>query len=294
MVWSGDWYAYPGPRIPGHGIRAKTGRGVKFGQTWWGDRWIAALERLVDPGRLTRGRTYARAGQVLNLDLAPGSVAARVQGSRPTPYAVRIRLPLLPDDAWERVIDAMAGQAIFAAKLLAGEMPRDIEDAFTAAGVELFPSARDDLDTSCSCPDWSNPCKHVAAVYYLLGEQFDEDPFLLFRLRGRDRAEVVRELRERRALGSGLPPVEPAPLTAPAALPDEPAVPLEECLDAFWAGGPDEDLFRTDVTPPERDAEPLRRLGTPPFWDSDREFLPLMGSLYAAISRAARAAILGT
>src|SRR5262245_37143350 len=177
--WYDDEYPRPKPRRPADGIRAQTGRGA-FGKSWWASRWIAALERLVDSARLQRGRSYARSGQVLNLAIAPGGVSSRVQGSRATPYRVKIEVAPLDDRAWEAVADAMGSQAIFAAKLLAGEMPQNIEEAFAAAKVSLFPDKAGDLVTDCSCPDWANPCKHVAAVYYLLGERFDADPFLIF------------------------------------------------------------------------------------------------------------------
>src|SRR3990172_10049122 len=148
------WYDYdrPKPRRPANGIKAQTKSG-KFGKTWWAGRWIAALERLVDSARLSRGRSYARSGQVLQLESGPGGVAARVQGSRPTPYKVNIRFQPLTDVAWDRVIEAIAGEAIYAAKLLGGEMPADIEEAFARAGASLFPDKAKDLQTDCSCPD---------------------------------------------------------------------------------------------------------------------------------------------
>ena len=188
MGWWYDDYPKPKPRKPADGIKAQS---KKFGQTWWASKWLAALERLMDSGRLSRGRSYARSGQVLNLDIKPGRVDAQVQGSAPRPYKVQIEIKPLSEKEWNRVADAMAEQAIFAAKLLAGEMPQNIEEAFAAAKVNLFPTSSGDLDTDCSCPDWSNPCKHIAAVYYLLGEQFDGDPFLLFRLRGKSKDEIM-------------------------------------------------------------------------------------------------------
>ncbi len=160
-----DWdeWDYPRPRRAVDGIRAQTQRG-KFGATWWAGRWLAALEQLVDPGRLARGRSYARSGQVTKLDVGRDGVDARVQGSRPQPYRVSIRFRRLPDDAWDAVAEVMAGQALFAARLLAGEMPEQIEDAFRDAGFALFPEKEADLTTDCTCPDWANPCKHVARV----------------------------------------------------------------------------------------------------------------------------------
>src|SRR3990172_5889984 len=190
------WYDYdrPKPRRPADGIKAKTQRGT-FGKTWWAGRWIAALERLVDSGRLARGRSYARSGQAVKLDVGPDGVSALVQGSRKTPYKVSIRFQPLSDADWEKVTDAMAAQAIYAAKLLSGEMPAEIEEVFAAAGVTLFPAVKNDLKTDCSCPDWANPCKHVAAVHYILGEQFDDDPFRIFELRGRNKAAIADALR---------------------------------------------------------------------------------------------------
>jgi len=197
----------------------------------------------------------------LNLDIAPGRVQARVQGSRPTPYKVSVELAPLSDAEWARAIAAMAEQALFAAKLLNGEMPENIEEAFAAAKVPLFPTSGSDLQTSCSCPDWANPCKHVAAVYFLLGERFDEDPFLLFYLRGRSKTQLIAELRALRTA--------PAVAEAPAAYTVEPApaadgVPLEEQLADFWTVGPGLAAFPIKIAAPAIDLALLKRLGPPP------------------------------
>ena len=116
------------------GIKAKSKRG-KFVKNWWADRWIAALKPLMDSGRLGRGRRYARRGQVIDIDIAPGRVASRVQGSRRTPYKVNIQLKPLTTQQWDKVLDALAEQAIFAAQLLNGEMPTDVEEVFEAANT---------------------------------------------------------------------------------------------------------------------------------------------------------------
>jgi uncharacterized Zn finger protein len=284
------WYPKSKPRRPAHGIQAKTGRG-QFGKTWWASRWIAALERLVDSGRLSRGRSYARSGQVLNLDIQPGRVDSHVQGSRPSPYKVRIEIEPLNDKAWNKVIDAMAAQALFAAKLLAGEMPPNIEEAFSAAGVSLFPQQRADLATDCSCPDYSNPCKHIAAVYYLLGEQFDEDPFLLFRLRGRAKDDILAALRARRTAEVASPKAK-SKQRAPAPAPAEKFTPLAESLTNFWSGA-DLTAVHFDFTEPEVDATAVKRLGEPEFWKPGSEFLNALSRAYAAISQAALEQVLG-
>jgi uncharacterized Zn finger protein len=174
----------------------------KIGATWWGQRWIEALEHLSRDylNRLGRGRAYARAGRVHDMRIAPGEVTARVTGSDPDPYSVTLRVAMLSPASWKKVIETMSRQAVFSAELLAGHMPVEIDEAFRATGHSLFLSKQRELETDCSCPDWANPCKHVAAVHYVLGEAFDKDPFLLFELRGRTKQQVLGALR---ALRSG-------------------------------------------------------------------------------------------
>ena len=282
MGWGWDHYPKPKPRKPANGIKAQS---RKFGQTWWSGRWLAALERLVDPMRLSRGRSYARSGQVLNIDIQPGRIESRVQGSRPRPYKVTIEIKPLSEKDWNRVADEMAQQAIFAAKLLAGEMPQNIEEAFAAAKVNLFPASSGDLKTDCSCPDWSNPCKHIAAVYYLLGEQFDGDPFLLFRLRGQTKDEIMSLLRTRRALHAMTEEEHPAAADELSA-PEEPIEPLEADPDRFWLGHGELLDFRVTIAAPPIDAAPIKRLGSPKFWHGKQDFAALLTGAYRAISQA--------
>src|SRR5689334_20581796 len=190
-----DWDDYtPKPRIkPKGGIRAQSKRG-SFGESWWAKRWISTLESFDIGARLGRGRSYARGGQVLSIDVAKGEIKAKVQGSSPTPYKITVKLKALTTADWKKLTEALGSQAIFAAKLMAGEMPQEVEQVFKDNRLSLFPERSRDLETDCSCPDWSNPCKHIAAVYYLLAEEFDRDPFLLFKLRGRTREELIEAL----------------------------------------------------------------------------------------------------
>src|SRR5215475_7457934 len=190
-----DWGDYkPKPRIKAKGgIKSQSKRG-SFGESWWAKRWIATLESFNIGARLTRGRSYARSGQVVSIDISKGEIKSKVQGSRPKPYDIKIEVKTLSDADWRSLAGALSTQAIFAAKLLAGEMPQEIEEAFAEAKLSLFPEKLRDLETNCSCPDWSNPCKHIAAVYYLVGEEFDRDPFLLFKLRGKGRDEFIKLL----------------------------------------------------------------------------------------------------
>lgn len=262
------------------GIKAKTKRGA-FAKNWWANRWIAALERLMDAGRLRRGQSYARKGQVLSIKESKKGIEGRVQGSRPAPYGVTLTIKPLSDDQWERVIEAMAEQAIFTAQLLAGEMPQDIEQAFTAAGASLFPEKKADLVTDCSCPDPANPCKHVAAVHFILGERFDEDPFLIFRLRGRSQEQILAALRARRAGSGG---------HEESAEEAEQVVPLAEQVEHFWELGAPLAHFQTQPRPPVTPLPTLRRLGQPTFLSDD--LLTLLGPAYQAITEAALKAAL--
>ncbi|SNT57083.1 Uncharacterized conserved protein, contains Zn finger domain [Asanoa hainanensis] len=173
------------------GIKARSRRG-SIGEEWWSRRFIDILEGICDKGRLDRGRRYARQGQVLNLDLEPGRLSARVQGSRAEPYQVEVTIPVFDAEAWTRVEEALAHQAVFRAKLLAGEMPTQIVAVFDDLRLPLFPA---ELDMKCSCPDWGFPCKHLSAVLYLLAEAFDDDPFLVLAWRGRARDELLGALR---------------------------------------------------------------------------------------------------
>jgi uncharacterized Zn finger protein len=231
-----DWPPPSRPRRVEGGIRARSRRG-QIGESWWSGRFVAILESLGMGPRLGRGRAYARAGQVLELGVAAGAVSARVQGSRARPYRVGIGLARFGEADWARVESALAARALYSARLLAGEMPREIEEVFSSCGLSLFPERAQDLAMSCSCPDWAVPCKHIAATFYLLAEAFDADPFLILAWRGRGRDDLLARLRALRALTG------PDAGSDDAERPGEPhhlglAVedpPLASQLDRFWA-----------------------------------------------------------
>jgi len=206
------------------GVRARSKRGA-IGEQWWSRRFIDVLESLGLSGRLSRGRNYARRGQVLGFEVTTGYVTAQVQGSRPKPYQVRIQVLPLTARQWARVEQALAAQALFRAKLLAGEMPHEIEEVFAACGTPLFPRSAGDMDMHCSCPDWGVPCKHLAAVCYVLAEAFDDDPFAMLAWRGRGRDELLGSLRLVSAPDTG----------APRPVIEVADRPLAESLDDFWA-----------------------------------------------------------
>ena len=279
---SDDWrrpFPRSGPPRPVKGgIRAHSKRGA-FARSWWGRRWLQVLETLQVGGRLSRARSYARKGQVMDIAIEEGLVRARVQGSRPEPYDVAIRVAPLPPAAWKRLAGVLSGEAVFLAKLLAGEMPADIETAFAKAGLALFPEELAEWETSCSCPDWSNPCKHIAAVYYLLGEEFDRDPFLIFRLRGIMREELLRLVEADEG---------PSPARRKRAeRKDGGEAPAATSTATFWRAGE----LPADAPGSEPPADPgamLSRLGPFPFWRG-RE--PLPDALLPVYRRASAAAL---
>jgi uncharacterized Zn finger protein len=192
--WDGEHFPPSRPLKATGGIRARSKRGI-IGEQWWSRRFLEVLESLGLASRLSRGRSYARSGQVLALDIGTGHVTATVQGSRPKPYKVRLTVTPLTTRQWAAVEEALAARAVFRARLLAGEMPAEIEEVFAGCGTPLFPRTARDLDMSCSCPDWEVPCKHLAAVCYVLAEAFDDDPFAMLAWRGKGRDDLLAALR---------------------------------------------------------------------------------------------------
>ena len=267
---SSDWSDWSAPIKVEGGLKARSARGA-IGETWWSRRFIDVMESLVVGGRLTRGRSYARKGQVLSLEVTAGAVEAQVQGSRPKPYAVVIGLAPFSELVWAKVEVALAEQALFSAKLLSGEMPPGLDDVFAAAGAPLFPQALGDLTMRCSCPDYAVPCKHLAATFYLLAEAFDADPFQILAWRGRGRDELLARLRKLRsgAVGASGPvrqsraqrrPDAPT-VGAGLALADLVSAPLDDVVDRFWQAP-----VPLPLPPPVIETDPdllLRQLPTP-------------------------------
>lgn len=193
------------------------------GREWWAQRWIDVLESFGWIRRLARARNYAREGHVLALDFRGSKVHALVQGTAPEPYKVSLSLDPFDEEQWQYVIESLSQQAIFSAKLLAGEMPQNIEEVFTSNGLSLFPFTKFDIHSKCSCPDPANPCKHIGAVYYVLGDRFSEDPFVLFQLRGRTKEQIITALRQFRSINGEADSTElPLPPASDLSLPLDP------------------------------------------------------------------------
>ncbi len=259
-------------------IHAMSRRG-EFGREWWGKQWVAAVESFYHDDRLKRGRTYARNGSVQQLEISYGGAFARVQGSRDYPYCTSVYLNPFTADEWKRALAALGEQAIYSAKLLAGEMPANVEDIFKGIGLSLFPRSLEDIYFECSCPDYGNPCKHASAVYYLLAEQIDADPFVLFHLRGRTREQMLAALRGHRSAVTS-PATEAVPAPEPQAEVVE-APPLDADLEHFWSGEPVNLIHSVPVMPNKPPL--LAQLGDPP-----GNIGPDVAMLYRKVSEEAR------
>jgi len=281
--WSEDRFPRYSPKKPppAQGIKVK-----KPGTTWWGQHWIEALERVLqgDSGRLARGRSYARAGRAHDLSIKNGKVKAKVTGSR-APYAISIELPQLSDSTWQVAIAFMAQKAEFSALLLNDQMPRQIDEAFESASASLFPRTRAELKTSCNCPDYGDPCKHVAAVHYVLGDALDRDPFLLFELRGRSRDQVLGALRAARGGGS-----EPREAERSAALFEKPpGVALEKLTAKTYDVSPMPlPALSFSFEPPPAHAAVLRQLGAPRSWNRDSPPIDALSPIVQTAAATAR------
>ncbi|MDB9306170.1 MULTISPECIES: SWIM zinc finger family protein [Cyanophyceae] len=202
---------------------------LQASREWWSQKWLELLDSYRFKKRLERARNYSRQGNVLNIEFKGTKVLARVQGSEPEPYKVSLSIDHFSEEEWGYVIETMSQRAIFAAKLLAGEMPQNIEEVFTANGLSLFPFTLSDVHSKCSCPDKANPCKHIGAVYYQLGDRFSEDPFVLFQLRGRTKEQIISDLRQLRGAKVEVTAPETSEITQPTTQPQ-----TSVNLNDFW------------------------------------------------------------
>ena len=271
---------------------------AQFSRTWWGQRFIAALEEFTDPARLGRGRSYASNGRILEYTIANGTVNARVRGSinpyfgvyKEPIYKTSITIKAISPADWRKVMQTIGSRADLVTKLLMNEMPDTIEEAFSVLGLHLLPHSERDFVTDCSCPDWANPCKHIAGVYYLLASALDRDPFLMFELRGLSRDALHTEL-VRSPLGQILssalkseevPAIEPVTsyYTRPARKPTA----VIDSHKEFWTGA------KRLPAPPSAQSQASvpallikKQRDYPPFWHKDVSFISVMEELYERV-----------
>lgn len=237
--------------------------------------WIEPIER-AGAHALVEGTEYARLGQTRRMSVSPGLVEGAVQGRADRAYATSISLTVFTDDQWRRIVALLADQARYSARLLASELPPDIEEPFQRLGLHLFPSDADPARPACNCGHEDLWCKHAICLALLVAERLVHDPLLIFTLRGLPESELLDRLRDLRALsaagGRSVPMYRPA---VPGAS-DYQAPPLEESLQTFWDTPEDLDALDYRPTPPEVPHPLLRRLGPSP-WPQGK--FPLVGLL---------------
>lgn len=270
---------------------------AQFSRTWWGKRFIDALETFTESNRLGRGRSYARNGKIKSYQIQEGTITAHVKGSinpyfgvyKEPLYDTEISLTPISSKNWSKVIASIASKASWVSQLLMNQVPDNIEEAFQPLNLHLLPHNRQDFETCCSCPDYANPCKHIAGVYYLIAESLDQDPFLLFELRGMNRLQLQKEL-EKSSLGQALAeslhdePLSPVPVDfyyTPLA--KSPLPPLGNHQD-YWLGNQPlpQTLLPTSST--MISAICVKKGGDfPPFWERDNSFIEVMEEFYQRV-----------
>lgn len=270
---------------------------AQFSRSWWGQRFIAALEKFTDSGRLSRGRSYASGGKVKSFEIKDGIVTAKVRGSvnpyfgvyKEPLYTTTIEFQPISAAKWAEAIALISSKASLISRLLLNEIPDTIEESFAPLGLHLLPHSRKDFQSECSCPDYSNPCKHIAGVHYLVAAELDRDPFLLFELRGLSRENLLKEL-GKSPLGQALsaelqaqkrPPVS---VTSYYTRPETQARNEPPGLRDFWHGA--KRLPQAIAPLPEGlvPAIPVKKQGDfPPFWERDNSFIEVMETLYEQV-----------
>ncbi|SDD78825.1 SWIM zinc finger family protein [Sporomusa acidovorans] len=248
------------------------------------DHWTKFLAAQGLENRLQRGLRYARQGHVLNIEISKSRITARVQGSRARPYRVEIRLKAFPPEIWDSIITIIASQAALSAAIITGEMPEDIENIFHKAGFSLFPQSLKEIAAECSCPDIANPCKHIAAIFYILGQELTKDPFVIFLLRGKTKDSLLADLTKKRSsLQQAL--LSPAPDNS-LRIENSPQAPnLAHIIKNYWQTGDNLADLPLATNPPQSPCLLLHRLGKPPDWPDEPDFIEVMAPLYEHVSR---------
>ena len=289
-------WQYTKPIATHGGIKLRSGRGRFIASNWWSQHWLNLLESAMDGSRLARGRTYARKGQVVDISIEPGLVTAFVQGSRKKPYQVRLGFETVSDEARSLLLLRFREHASFAARLLAREMPTEMEEAFIEAGAPLFPSKDAIRKFKCTCPDEEAPCKHIIAVLLILAEVIDDDPFLLLKLRGLDRDRLINLLTAETTpqetcaeewddveFDSDIPDIAGGSDIADERL----VIPSREADLSRWYSS-ELPVFSYSENDGRRQAAALEMMNSFPFWRGEQPFRQTMAQLY---DRAADAAL---
>lgn len=258
----------------------------QLSESWAASRWRRLIEQAANGDAMREGLEYARLGQTRSVEVEPGNYVGFVQGRADKPYRTHLGLTALNESQWESALEAMSDQAVYAAKLLAGELPTNIEDLFAPLGVRLFPTDPAEITVSCSCKEEVRPwCKHAVCLAQVLAQHLAKDPFLIFTMRGLPGEELIERLRQRRSL-SGVVGLAPVYVQRPAEIAEIPTTPIEELTEHFWQLGPGVAQLQTPIEPSEVSRPLLRRLGPSPFSESRFPLVGLLATCYELISGA--------
>lgn len=276
--------------------------------SWAASRWASGVASAAAPDTMAQGVEYAKLGQTRTLSIEPGRVTAEVQGRQFRPHKAVLEFGTFSDAQWHAVEASMTEQAVYAAKLLAHEVPENIQEVFSSQGLHLYPTLEPgatDLKVSCTCGHPTPWCKHVVCAALLLAERMDKNAFLIFTLRGLPGDELIERLRSRRAssqggdmftqsltqrlseVGSARRAAAHDELEPDAPESPRPDAPLEACVGRFWELGPGLDELETPLRPPEVSHALLRRLGPSPFKEGKFPLVGLLATCYETISKAA-------
>jgi uncharacterized Zn finger protein len=276
------------PRKVRGGVKLPAGD-VAGPTAWAAQRWLRMLEQASEGAALVEGLDYARQGQTKRMGISAGRIEGSVQGRGDRPYSTTLSLGVIASDAWERVVIVMAEGSLYAAKLLAGELPPNIEDVFMPLGLKLFPAEPSEVVATCTCGQlepgkpW---CKHAVCLGYLVGHRLASEPFLMFAVRGLEGHELLERIRQRRSIAGAVSGIAPVYTQRVPGVSDLPSKPLEECLDQFWESGPSLAELDLPLAPPAVTHPLLRRLGPSPF-QAQFPLVGLLASCYDVISEEA-------
>jgi len=269
---------------------------MRLSRTWWGNKFIDALINFMDEGRLKRGRSYSGPSRILSLEIDKNTVKAKVRGNvnpyfgvyKEPKYNVSIKIKKISEEKWQKIISGIALNAGWLCRLMLNEIPDQIDQAFLKHNEQFLPQNIKELTTSCSCPDWENPCKHIAGVYYKLASLLDEDPFLLFQLRGLSKEKLHKEL-AKTEFGKVLAKAivkdhDKIPLISSASyytLPIKQKIEDVNSLRDYWYGIPSAKEEKSDLNKAEVAAILIKKQNDfPPFWPKDKSFVDTMEDVY--------------
>ena len=272
-----------GPRRVRSGLRLRSRDGVAA-RSPLAQRWVNLIEVGTAPDELAEGLRYARIGQIVRLEIEPGSLVAAVQGTALKPYTTRLIVGAFSPRQWESIIEAMAQEALFLIKLLARELPEELETVLAGRGLALLPRRLEPVRMECTCGRPAR-CRHAMAAGYLFAEQLASDPLQILAMRGMSGERLLDRLRQARAIEArGVAAAHRDPIIPESEV--EP-LPLEDCIETFWRSGPQLNELQAAPPPQHISHALLRRLGPSPLQGK----FPLVGLLASVYDTVAEHAV---